>query len=246
MGPFVAWGARRGGMLARAQGLFLLAMTASAPLRAEPARAPAAAADPAGSESLASSKLRALLLDRLPGMPLRVPGSPRYLGLADPGARGTRVLVGWVLPGLSGSELPQLLSFAEGLSSALRDRPAASAVPFDAAVALDLQAEAPLLVIELSSRRAGVARPLEEALLDTLATLGLAAPPSGPRPPRRGAPSAPVPWRVSAAVRARLGPLARAVVEVHGPDAPSPELDDAKRAQPKRRVATGRKLARSR
>jgi LysM repeat protein len=192
-------------MSARTSALLLAALALAAPARAEPPRAPGAAASlagPAGAPSL--SKLRSLLLDRLPGSPLEVPGSPRYLALQDPNARGTRVLVGWALPGLTAADLPDLRALTDALSAALRAPPPPVVVPFDAAVSLDMDAEAPLVVVELSSNRPAASRTLEATLLEVISRLGT-APPEGS-------------GRVAALVRAKLRPLARAVVEVHRPE----------------------------
>jgi LysM repeat protein len=114
----------------------------------------------------------------------------------DASAQGTRLLVGWVLPGLKASDLPDLRALTDDLSAALRARSARAAAPFDAAVSLDMDGEAPLVVVELSSPRLAATRVLEDALLEATLSLGDLA-------------------------RARLGPLGRAVVELCRPDAPS-------------------------
>jgi LysM repeat protein len=212
-------------MLARPSCLLLAALALAAPVRAEPVRTePLGTGEPTSGGPLALPKLRAMLFDRLPGMPLKVPSSPRYLAVEDASARGTRVLVGWVLPGLTASDLPDLRALTDALAAALRTRSQKGAVPLDARVSLDVDGEAPLVVVELSSSRLVAARALEEALLQTAASLG------GPAPRGEGStaeirPAAPVPevsGRVAAVARAQLGPLARAVVEVHRPDVPSP------------------------
>jgi hypothetical protein len=187
-------------MLARPSVLFLVALALAAPARAEPSPAPSG--EPVAAAELGLSKLRALLFDRGPEMPLRAPGSPRYLALEHASARGTRAFVGWVLPGLTASELPDLRAVTDALAAALRDRARKSEVPFDAAVSLDMDGEAPLIVVELSSNRLAATRELEQALLE--AVLGLNE----------------TQGRVAAVARAKLGPLARAVVEVHRPDVP--------------------------
>src|SRR5689334_19253817 len=181
-------------MLVRPSALLLAALALAVPARAEPARAPVlGAAGRAPGADLALPKLRSLLFDRLPGTPLRVPGSPRYLALKDATARGTRAFVGWVLPGLTASDLPELRSFTDVLAAALRARSAKATIPFDAAVSLDMDGEAPLVIVELSSNRLAATELLERALLEAVASI--TAPP-------------------------QLGPLARAVVEVHRPDVP--------------------------
>jgi LysM repeat protein len=207
-------------MAARPSALLLVVLALATPARADPASPVVeAAARGAGEAAHALSKLRALLLLRLPGTPLKVPGSPRYLALKDPAARGTRLFVGWVLPGLSATELPDLLALTDALSAALRNAPATGAAPFDAAVALDMDGEAPLVVVELSTSRPSAGRALEEALFEAVARLGAA--PSPAVAAGRDAPPASASSRVAAAARAQLGLLSRAVVEVHPPGAPA-------------------------
>jgi hypothetical protein len=162
-------------------------------------------ADAAGELSL--QRLRSLLLDRLPGSPLKTPGSPRYLALGEPHAHGTRVLVGWVLSGLTADDLPDVRALTEALSAALRARTVRADVPFDAAVSLDMAGEAPLIVVELFSSRLGASRALETTLLAVISRVGAA--------PAEGS------GRVAALVRAKLPPLARGVVEVHRPGVPA-------------------------
>ena len=211
-------------MPARRSALLLVVLGVASTVRAEPAAPVAGSAARGGGEAaVALSKLRALLLHRLPGSPLKVPGSPRYLALKDPSAHGTRLLVGWVLPGLSASELPDLRALTDALSAALRSGTAKATVPFDAVVSLDMDGEAPLVVVELSSSRPTASRALEEALLGVVAGLG-AAPPPATAAADGVLPSAQVTsvsGRVAAVARAQLGPLSRAVVELHRPDAPT-------------------------
>jgi hypothetical protein len=165
-------------------------------------------ADPGGDLSL--QKLRSLLLDRLPGSTLKAPASPRYLALGEPHARGTRVLVGWVLPGLTAADLPDLRALTDALSAALRAPTPGAAVPFEATVSLDTAAEAPLMVVELFSSRPDASRALETTLLKLISRVG-AAPPDGLD-------------RVAALARAKLPPLSRGVVEVHRPGVPAATL----------------------
>jgi LysM repeat protein len=184
-------------MLAGPKALALAALLLAIPGRADPGAAPLpAAAHRTGPSALALSKLRALLFHRPAGLPLKVPTSPRYLTLEDPSLSGTELLVGWVIPGVAPAAVPDLKAFAEALASALRARAREFAVPFETWVSLDLEGDAPLVVVELSSRRPGAARLLEEELLAV--ALGVEG----------GA--------------TRLSPLARAVVEVHRPGVPAP------------------------
>jgi LysM repeat protein len=117
------------------------------------------------------------------------------------------VLVGWVLPGLTATDLPDLRALAAALSAALRASPSPAAVPFGATVTLDTDGEAPLVVVELTSTRQAATRALEAGLLEVVASL-VAAPPEGA-------------GRVAAVARAQLRPLSRAVVEVHGSGVPA-------------------------
>jgi LysM repeat protein len=214
------------GMLVRRGTLMLLVAALATPARAETGGA-AASGPSSGDQATAPalSTLRALLLHRLPGNPLRAPGSPRYLAVQDPAVRGTRLFVGWVLPGLAASALPDVRALTDALATALRARAAKPELRFYAAVSLDTDAEAPLVVVELSTERPAATRELEEALLDVVRSLG-AVPPAGPGAPPKGS------GRVAAVARARLGPLSRAVVEVHRRDAPAV----ARASEPRRHV----------
>jgi LysM repeat protein len=207
-------------MLGGPRALLVVALSLAAPVQAGPGAGAVPPTAPSGAEGgLALSKLRALLLDRPAGAPLRAPSSPRYLALADPNRVGTWLLVGWVLPGVPTSGGPDVRALTEALASALRSRMTEPSVPFDASVRLDTEGEVPLVVVELSSRRPDVGRVVEEELLAvTLRVDGAAQ------------------W---------LSPLARAVVEVHAPRAPSP----VRSAKPARHVIergeTLSKIARS-
>lgn len=205
-------------MLVRPGALLLAALAVAAPLQAEPGPSTTVSA---ASGALALSKLRALLLSRVPGSPLEAPKSPRYLSLEEPSARGTRLLVGWVLPGLGASDLPDLRALTDALSAALRTGVERAAVPFEASVSLDVDGEAPLVVVELSSVRLAATQSLERTLLDAVASLGglPAVTKEGSDTERNAETAHPVvPGRVAAVARAQLGPLARAVVEVHRRD----------------------------
>jgi hypothetical protein len=189
-------------MPARPSALLLLALLLAGPARAEPSSGPGTGGATGAEVERSLSKLRSLLLDRLPGLPLKAPGSPRYLALEDRSVRGTRVLVGWVLPGPTAAHLPDARALADSLSAALRASPSL-AVPFDATVTLDTDGEAPLLAVDMVSARPAAARALEAGLLDVVAGL-VAAPPEGA-------------GRIAGVARTTLRPLSRAVVEVHRP-----------------------------
>jgi LysM repeat protein len=210
MRPFPHPDGTRDGMAARPRALLLMTLALAVPARAElpPSQTPSpssASPRPDTAGELPFRKLRSLLLDRLPGSPLELQGSPRYLALQEPHARGTRLLVGWMLPGLTPSDLPDLRALTDALATAVRAATAPAAGPFDAAVSLHMDAEAPLVVVELSSSRADAGRALEATLLGVISSLGAQPPESG---------------RVRALARAKLRPLTRAVVEIHSPGAP--------------------------
>src|SRR5204862_281004 len=103
-----------------------------------------ASSECATGAELALPKLRALLFDRVAGMPLRSPGSPRYLALADPRAQGTRLFFGWVLPGLGASELPELRAVTDALAALAKLNHLDVAQPIKPGLELRLSDRAPL------------------------------------------------------------------------------------------------------
>jgi LysM repeat protein len=166
---------------------------------AEPEAFPAAASvvDPA------EAKLRALFE---PGRgPLRAPTSPRFVSVREPGRQGSRLLLGWVLPGLSADERAELATvttlLAENDFGRIKKRVSALGPGITVEVALAELEQAPLLIVSLDSPRSNSTKELELSVLETLAALA-ADETSG----------------VTALVRRYLAPLSRAVVEVHPPE----------------------------
>ncbi len=196
-------------MPARATLLVVLALSLMA-------SAPAAAGDTAPPPSSPPERLRALLESKVrPGSP-EPSGSPRYLALRDAGTRGTRLFVGWILPDLPRAERDAVPELVGRVESALSDLRAHTAWISDARVFLGGDVETPLLGVEIGAKRAGAARELETALLGSLAAL------AGAEPGLPADPAAASPTGATRSLARRLAPLARGVVELCGPGAPSP------------------------
>jgi LysM repeat protein len=136
---------------------------------------------------------------------VKAPTSPRFAALRDPSQRGTRLCVGWILPGLSNDEKVALGSVATRLGQNGDGRLRAALAPLGQTVTVEVSLETfqdvPFLSFVLASSRAGVSKELELGLLETLSTLAS----------EESAPGAPI-------VRHHLTPLARAVVEVYAPN----------------------------
>jgi LysM repeat protein len=136
----------------------------------------------------------------------RAPTSPRFAALLEPGLRGTRVVVGWVLPGLDAADQSRLGELVAVLGPGVDGRLPAplSALGPKLTVAARIEAirDVPLLAIDLALPRAGAAKDLELALLRVVSDLAAA----------ETSPLAPL-------ARRYLTPLARAVVELHPPGA---------------------------
>jgi LysM repeat protein len=136
---------------------------------------------------------------------LKAPTSPRFSALRDPSQRGTRLLVGWILPGLSNDEKVELGAVATRLGQngdgRLRARLAPLGPTVTVEVSLETFHEVPLLSFVLTSSREGAAKELETGLLETLSSLAA----------EEGSACGPI-------VRRHLRPLARAVVEVYAPE----------------------------
>jgi len=138
---------------------------------------------------------------------LKAPTSPRFSSLSDPSLRGTRFVVGWLLPELTAEEGTRAAALVDalgrdgdgGLSSAL---PVLGAEVTSTAALVDVAGTA-ILVVQVSSTRRGVGKELELGVLKAVAALGddVSAP-------------------FSALARRALSPLSRVVVEVHPPDVP--------------------------
>jgi LysM repeat protein len=135
-----------------------------------------ASADPVpvgrGAEPEARARLVTLLFSRARGARLEPPGSPRYLALRDPSAAGTRLLVGWMLPELSTEEMGAARTLADELTDALGRSAVGSSPSFAASASLVVTDDAPVLEVEISSPRSGLARDLELRLLGVLGSLG--------------------------------------------------------------------------
>ncbi len=151
-----------------------------------------------------SARVRLLeLFTATDGTP-RSPTSPRFAALREPAFRGTRLLVGWLLPGLDENERSAVdaLSAAIGRGSggALPAALAAFGSTLTIAVSVEAIRDVPVLCVDLALPRVGVSKDLELAVLRAISEL------AGDE------------TSVTAALaRRRLGPLARAVVEVHPP-----------------------------
>jgi LysM repeat protein len=132
---------------------------------------------------------------------VRAPVSPRFVSLCDPGRHGSRLLLGWVLPGVVAAEQrAELVRLAALLEQNGQGRLPARLASFGPGITveatLDVVGKAPLLVIVIDSSQPGSSKELELAVLDVVA--GLADD-----------------RVVSALAHEHLGSLARAVVEVH-------------------------------
>jgi hypothetical protein len=134
----------------------------------------------------------------------RNPASPRFAALREPSFRGTRLLVGWILPELDQRERVALeeLATALGRSDDGAVPAAFGALGAQLAVAVSIEAfrDVPVLCIDLALPRAGASRDLELAVLRAVSELAS----------REASPTA-------ALARTRLRALNRAVVEVHPP-----------------------------
>jgi LysM repeat protein len=191
-----------------ALGALLLTEAASGagPSAAAPSGAgPSAAAGAVAAVDPAVIRLKELLTSG--DGQLRAPASPRFASLRDPSLRGTRFVVGWLLPARSTADGARAATLVDalgrdgdgGLSSALPALGGRVAIT----AALEDVAGTPILVVAVSSTRRGVGKELELGVLDAVARLGDDA-------------SAPY----SGLARRALSPLSRVVVEVHPPDAP--------------------------
>jgi LysM repeat protein len=179
------------------------AILASAAVRAEPGTDMAA---PATASERAHDRLAELFIS-LNGS-ARIPSSPRFAALREPDLRGTRVLVGWLLPGLTADErnlLDELVSVLGRRADGAVPAPLAPFGPkLTVAVGVGEVRDVPLLSVELALPRAAAGKELELALLRAIAEL--AADQTTTR---------------AALARRYLTPLARAVVEMHPPGSPS-------------------------
>jgi len=191
---------RRVVSLALAGLLVTPAASASAPSES----APSAASDE-GAADPALLRVKELLTS-VSGQ-LKAPASPRFTSLRDSSLRGTRFVVGWLLPGLSSADAPEAVALADaleregagGLSSAL----AAVGARVTSSAVIEEVAGTPLLVVTVSSPRRGIGKELELGVLKAVSHLGDDS-------------SAPF----AGLARRALSPLARVVVEVHAPEAP--------------------------
>jgi len=179
-------------------GLFAAPIAAAA-LPAGPAAVTQEAVDPA------LVRLRELFTSN--GGRLAPPKSPRFASLCDPTLRGTRFVVGWLLPELSGVEPARAAALADALGHGDDGRLQAELSPLGGKVTstatLDDIGGATLLVITVTSTRRGLEKELELGVLTALTRLGADA-------------SAPF----AELVRRALSPRARVVVEVHPPEPP--------------------------
>jgi len=135
---------------------------------------------------------------------LKAPKSPRFVSLTDPTLRGTRLVIGWLLPPLSAAEETRVAALVAALGQDSSGRfPAELPVGglLTCTAALSELGGAKLLVITLTTLRRGAEKELELGVLAALARLVADGPVSGP-------------------VRRALAPLSRAVVEVHAPEPP--------------------------
>jgi LysM repeat protein len=174
-------------------------------LGALPVARPAAAADAAISDAdgeRAHRRLAELFVwaDAAP----RVPTSPRFAALLEPGLRGTRVVIGWVLPRLDPAEQSRLGELVAALGprvdGSLPAPLSALGPKLTVAVGLEAIRDVPLVTVDLALPRAGASRDLELALLRAVSDL--AADETSPLAPL---------------ARRYLTPLARAVLELHPP-----------------------------
>lgn len=137
---------------------------------AEPAPIPATAAtSDAGVNALRG------LLQPLRGE-LRAPASPRFASLRDPDRRGTRLLMGWVLPGLAATDRTTVAEVAALLASNGAGRLQKRLAALEPAVRVEASADeldgAPLLVVSIESTRTAPTKDLELAALEVIAALG--------------------------------------------------------------------------
>jgi len=175
-------------------------------------------------------RLHSLLFTERPGGSVEPPGSPRYLAIKDGTARGTRLLMGWMLPRLAKEERLDARKLAAELGALLTERGARSAAKFGSTVTLFEGAHPAVLEIELTSSIPGMGQTLELGVLAAIGSLGVAK-------SNDPSPDAPTPGPTEASpieqlVRRFLSPHARAVVETHPPAPPSP----VRSAKPRRHV----------
>lgn len=134
------------------------------------------------------------------------PGSPRFSAICDPTERGTRLVVGWLLPAGSSERAHEAAALADALGREGEGR-LASALPalgrVTSAVTIEDLGFAGLLIVTVNSTRRGVEKELELGVLQAVARLGQET--SSP---------------VAGLARRALTPLTRAVVEVHPPEPP--------------------------
>lgn len=172
-----------------------------------PVASAAAPAAPAGAthEALDPALVRLRELFTSTDGRLSVPRSPRFASLSDPTLRGTRFVIGWLMPELSGAEPDRAAALAEALGRGDDGQRQAELSPFGGKVtrtaAIDDIGGAKLLVITVTSTRRGVEKELELGVLTAITRLGADA-------------SAPF----AGLVRRALSPHARVVVEVHPPE----------------------------
>lgn len=184
-----------------------LAAVALAALGALLPHGPAAGADAAlpVAEGEAAHRRLSDLFARTEGAAPKVPTSPRFAALREPGSRGTRLVVGWLLPGLDAADrsaLDELVAALGPSGDGHLPAPLAAFGPrLTVAVSVEAIRDVPLLCIDLALPRAGASKDLELAVLRAVSDLAQAD--------------------TSTALLARrhLTPLARAVIEVHSPRA---------------------------
>lgn len=131
---------------------------------------------------------------------VKVPASPRFVSICEKGRRGSRLLIGWVLPGVGPDERAELVRLAAMLEQNGSGRLPARLATFDPAtsahVTLDAIGPVPMLVVVVDTLRVGANPGIELFVLDAVEEL-------------KGDPAA------AGLVRRYLAPLARGVVEVH-------------------------------